>query len=252
MLIDNVTVENNTFVGLGTDGAAIVHPSKNVTHLLVKANTPAGVMPPPPAPPGPPRSPSTVLGFCLAAATEPCIAALTSPITAPQQCTGGYQHVEQHALNRSNGAGPVTLEALMIDVAGNGHRDMKVRGVIYSDVENAPGMLLGSSEVVTVTAKAKRAWVKLPLTTKAPPPLAAGGVYWLGQMSVAVASGDSEARQPPGATDLACFGWNDAATNPLHRPCKYTAQPFSAGPKPSFGHGATCGGESIDVFGTFK
>jgi hypothetical protein len=64
MLINNVTVVNNTFIGLGTNGAALVHPSQNATNVTAEGNIPAGKMPPPPPAPLPPGPPSSVVGFC--------------------------------------------------------------------------------------------------------------------------------------------------------------------------------------------
>ena len=69
-----------------------------------------------------------VTRFCPSTATTPCIKALTSPVVAAQECTGNYQHVEQHVLNASG----VSLDAVVIDVAGNGKSDMLVKGIVYS------------------------------------------------------------------------------------------------------------------------
>jgi hypothetical protein len=240
MLINNVTVRNNTFVGLGA-ATALIHPSVHATNVTIGGNLPAG---PPPHPPTPPRPPSTEIGFCPAVNPTPCTEALKGNV-GPEDCSGDHQHVEQHTLNRTS-----NIDAVYVDVAGNGKGDMQVRGLIYSDSNSQPNKLLASSNVVVVTSKAKRAWFKLPfasVVTLEP------GVYWLGEIAGASHfsshndnSSTEYAETPPTGGDLACFTFRPTQ---LHRPCVYAAQPFAAGPLPVFGHPTLCS-TSLDVFAT--
>lgn len=240
MLISNVTVRNNTFVGLGA-ADALIHPSVHATNVTIRDNLPTG---PPPHPPTPPRAPSTEVGFCPAANPTPCIEALQGNF-GPEDCSGDHQHVEQYALNRTS-----SIDALYVDVAGNGKGDVQVRGLIYSDSNSQPNKLVASSNVVVVTARAKRAWVKLPFASDIE---LAPGVYWLGEIAGAThLSSDNDnssaahADTPPTGDDLACFTFKPTE---LHRPCVYAAQPFATGPRPVFGDPTLCS-TSLDVFAT--
>jgi hypothetical protein len=126
-----VTIVNNTAIGLGDNFNGKIHAGKNTTNLTATGNTPAGPLPVPPPPPGyvfgventrhfnekrveftpvfrhfqwenvdgfdprPPQPPSTIQAFCPSSAAAPCVKALTSPETVPATCTGDFQHVEQ-------------------------------------------------------------------------------------------------------------------------------------------------------------
>ena len=236
MLIDNVTVRNNTFVGLGT-AADLIHPSSHATNVTIEDNLPAEPSPGPP---------STARGFCPAADFTPCADALKGTL-GPEDCSGDHQHVEQYVLNQSS-----TVDAVYVDVAGNGEQSIKVKGLIYSDSNGQPNELLASSTVVTVPAKAKRNWFKLPFPTNV---LLAPGVYWLGEIAgsadtnssdVSRNAADAHAHTDPTGADLACFTFNPTD---LHRPCVYTAQPFAEGPRSVFGPATRCS-TSLDVFAT--
>jgi hypothetical protein len=97
---------------------------------------------------------------------------------------------------------------------------------------------------MTILAKAKRTWTALPLPSAVE---LKAGVYWLGEISAPHSQASAT-----GAGDLSCFGWKiDASNRELQRPCMFTAQAFAAGPKADFGPGSTCGGTSIDVYGTY-
>ena len=219
---------------------------KNTTRVTAQGNIPSGPLPPPPPPPLPPMPPSTVVAFCPSTSTEACVKALTSPASAPAQCTANFQHVEQHVLNRS-----ATLNGLKLDVQGNGVGTMLVKGLIYSDNRGSPDKLLGASNEVSVSAHAKRSWLPLPFASAVPLP---AGVYWLGEIAVGGPGRNSTSEfSEVAGDDLSCFGWPiNAGDDKLHRPCVFTAQPFASGPKARFGGANPCGSTSIDVFGTLS
>lgn len=234
MRINNVTVRDNTFVGLGA-AAALIHPSVHATNVTIEGNLPAGP---------PPRPPSKEIGFCPAVDPMPCTEALKGNL-GPEDCSGDHQHVEQHILNRTS-----SIDALHIDVSGNGKGDVQVRGLIYSDSNSQPNKLLASSNAVVVTAKAKRAWIKLSFSSSV---ALAPGVYWLGEIAgdthPSSDNGNSSTAHvdtAPTGGDLACFAFSPTE---LHRPCVYAAQPYAAGPRPVFGHPTLCS-TSLNVFAT--
>lgn len=220
-----------------------IQVGKNTTNVTAVGNIPAGPLPPPPPPPMPPMPPSSVAGFCPSASTETCVKALTSPLSAPIQCTANYQHAEQYVLNHS-----AILNGLQLDVQGNGVGEMLVKGLVYSDNHGSPDKLLGASNAVSVSAHAKRSWVPLPFADMLS---LSAGVYWLGEIAAGAPGHNASTTGSAGKDDLACFGWPvDASDRKLHRPCVFTAQPFASGPRAHFGTASQCGTTSLDVFGT--
>ena len=266
MLINNVTVRNNTFLGAG-DGNHDVHPSPQATNITISDNLPGGGNYPPPTPPGPPLPPSNRTAFCKVGSEGPCEQELKG-VAVVGKCSADVEHVEQHMLPPH----AVSVDALHVDVEGNGHTDVTVVGVIYSDVHGRPGQLLGTSDPVVVEAHVARSFVRLPFSHKGGLPITpgfAGQTVWLGEqagrpattmtMTTTTSSSSSSssssggggqsggnATDPPGPLDLACFGFPASAS---HRPCMYTPQPFASKPKATFGAATVCS-SSVSVFAT--
>ena len=229
-----------------------VHPSPQATNITISGNLPNG--PPPPPPPPPPLPPSNRTAFCTVGDVGPCLQELKGAEAVASKCSADFEHVEQHILPPHS----VSVEALHVDVQGNGHTDVAVVGVIYSDDGHGrPGQLLATSDPVLVKAHAERSFVRLPFPQKGGVPItprSAGETVWLGEQAgkptttariIQTGSGGN-ATEPPGPLDLACFGFPPSAP---HRPCMYTPQPFASKPKPAFAPATTCS-NSISVFAT--
>ena len=279
MLIDNVSVVNNTFVGTA-DGDHNVHPSsqviaslpcvlnilsknnngdmeitkqvrkhctefycsKQATHITVSGNQPHKAAP----------IPNNITAFCSVGKDEVCRSALAGS-TSDFKCSADYEHVEQRVL--PPGANSVHIDALHVDAQGNGHNDVSVRGVVYSDENGQPGDLLGTTEAVVIKADATRAFVRLPFHEKGGFVVTAkdgGRVVWIGEQAGSSSVGakivGSKANnvEPPGPLDLACYGFSPSQQ---HRACVYTRQPFASMPKQRFGPASVCT-TSLSIFAT--
>ena len=164
------------------------------------------------------------------------------------KCSTDFEHVAQHMLPPHS----VHVTALHVDVQGNGHSDVAVVGIIYTDQNDRPSQILGTSDAVLVKAHAPRSFVRLPFATAGVSitPKFAGEAVWLGeQAGKPLAAGsrtDANVTDPPGPLDLACYGF---PPSPHHRACMYTAQPFAKKPKVSFGRASPCS-SSLSVFAT--
>ena len=240
MLIDNVTVVNNTFIG-AADGNRDVHPSPQATNITIAGNLPFT----------PALPPSNRTAFCVVGSEDACREELKGA-TADFKCSADFEHVEQHMLPPRT----VAVEALHVDAQGNGHTDVSVVGVIYDDQNGRPGQILGTSEPVLIKADAPRSFVRLPFPYKGGvsiTPHFAGEAVWLGEqagkpteLQEGRAGGAANVTEPPGPLDLACFGF---APSSQHRACMYTPQPFASKPKVSFGPATPCS-SSLSVYAT--
>ena len=81
-MINNVTIQNNTFVGL-PNGNRAVHASAQATNVTVVGNRPIT-----PAP-----VPSNTRAFCNITSPEPCISALSGTGELVGACTGDHLHL---------------------------------------------------------------------------------------------------------------------------------------------------------------
>jgi hypothetical protein len=243
MAINNVSVMNNNFVGTA-EGDRNVHPSTQATNITLESNLPHKAAPPL----------DTRITFCPVGNESACRAALQG---AKQdfKCSADYEHVERQALPPHT----IHVDALHVDVQGNGHTDVSVRGVIYSDDDGRPGQLLATSIPTLVKAHAARSFVRLPFSCTggiAIRPRSKGDSVWTGEQAGKPAGGGStvsvavtgNATDPPGPSDLACFGFTPPFTGG-RQPCQYTPQPFAQDPKSLFGTSFTCS-SSLNIYAT--
>ena len=239
MRIDNVSVVGNSFPGT-TDGNDNIHPSSQATNITISANYPRRSAP----------TPNNRTAFCTLGRVQPCKDALAGA-TSDFKCSADFEHVEQHMLPPKT----IYVDALHVDARGNGHTDVAVRGVMYTDENGQPGQLIATTEVVTVKADALRSFVRLPFQLKGGISIIShedGQTVWIGeqagkpQQPNGRTAGAGNGVLPPGPLDLACFGFAPSAE---HRACAYTPQPFAANPKQLFRPASVCS-SSLSIFAT--
>ena len=198
--------------------------------------------PPPtaPLPPGPPPPQA----FCPADNASACIMALAVPGSSTGTCSADFEHVQPLSLPISVGT-TMRIDAVHVDIQGNGLSDLHVVGLIYSDAAGAPSGLLAKTQPVVVPANASRAILRLAfaepvsITSKAQ-----GEVIWVGEQAGAPSGVPT---RPGGPNSLACFLRPASAGSP---PMDYCPQPYTQGPRPTFGS-TTISTSSLSVFATF-
>ena len=187
---------------------------------------------PPPHPPPPPAPAVTML--CPSGNLSACEDSLRSPGATVGSCSCDFEHVERAALPHpagaaAAGAAAVTIESLYLDVQGNGHSDLHVVGVIYTD-SDGPGELLAKSTPVLVPASASRSFVRLPFAPPVKIDLAQTAAIWMGEQAGAP---PNVKPVPAGPNSLMCYG--HAAAVGQREPLRYMPWPYAEGPKQTFG-----------------
>ena len=262
MLIDNVTVADNSFPGT-RNGDSNVHPSRQATNVTVVGNLPR--IPPP--------TPSNVTAFCSSVSLAPCELPFAHAVMAPMKCSADYMHVEPRALRTRE---TQYLDALYVLAEGNNGSDVAVVGVVYTDADGAPGALLGNTQAVVVPAHAPRGFVRLPFEYPGGLGITAqflGETIWMGELAgspggrLPMVMGNRSARKvtkkrqhdvegrfgmtppiPPGPQDLACLGTQPSVQFPA---CMFAAAEYTSGPREAFGPSSVCAG-STAVFASLR
>ena len=249
MLISNVVIANNTFLGVDKSGDSMIHASPQAANITVVGNLPAAQ----PAPP-----PSSADAFCSTSNEEPCAEAVGGSGAGAGKCSENNMHMEQHVMSSTK---TMHLDALHVLAEGNGHSDVSVVGVIYADMNGVPGALLGNTATVVVKATAPKSFVELPF--KYPggvsiTPHHAGETLWMGEVAAvedhsvarehrARAGTRGEEELPPGPYDLACFGFVPSAE---HRACRFRPQDFNASLPVTAGETSMCS-SSVSIYATY-